>query len=107
MDEVTSLPPRFLKQVWQNVDAIHVDICYPRTDEMIKAAHVGLFDARHADPIRIEYDFEREGWVIKQAQVFEWEVDDEIRDPQWKEVAFVPALVLGKSPFVSEETNGQ
>jgi hypothetical protein len=72
-------------------DALHVDIWYPRTDNPIKAIEVGLMDVRAADDIRIEYDFVRDGWVIKQAQVFEWGADKEICDPQWKEVAFVEA----------------
>lgn len=53
-------------------------------------------DLRAADDIRIEYDFGRDGWVIKQAQVFEWEIDDEICDPQWKEVAFIEAWASEK-----------
>ena len=85
-----------LKEVEQYGDALHIDIWYPRTDNPIKAIQVGLMDVRAADDIRIEYDFQRDGWVIKQAQVFEWGADDEVCDPQWKEVAFVEAWASEK-----------
>ena len=85
-----------LEKVEQYGDALHIDIWYPRTDNPIKAIQVGLMDVRTADDIRIEYDFERDGWVIKQAQVFEWSADDEICDPQWKEVAFIEAWASEK-----------
>ena len=68
-----------------------IDLFYPRLDGHTKAVQVGLTDVRAADDIRIEYDYERDGWVIKQAQVFEWEADDDVMDPQWKEVAFIEA----------------
>lgn len=86
-----------LENAKQIGDAMHIDIWYPRNkDNSIKAIQVGLMDVRAADDIRIEYDFERDGWVIKQAQVFEWDADDEIRDPQWKEVAFIEAWASEK-----------
>lgn len=86
-----------LENAKQIGDAMHIDIWYPRNkDNSIKAVEVGLMDVRAADHIRIEYDFERDGWVIKQAQVFEWDADDEIRDPQWKEVAFIEAWASEK-----------
>jgi hypothetical protein len=81
-----------VKHIEQYGDALHIDIWYPQLENSpIKAVQVGLMDVRAADDIRIEYDFERDGWVIKQAQVFEWEADDDICDPQWKEVAFIQA----------------
>ena len=52
---------------------------------------VGLEDIRAADDIRISYDFERDGWVVEQAAVFEWDANDPTCDPDWGEVAFVPA----------------
>jgi len=79
-----------IKEIRQCGDALHIDIWYPRSN-LIKAIHIGLMDTRAADDIRIEYDFERDGWIVKQAQVFEWSVDDEICDSKWKEVAFIKA----------------
>lgn len=73
-------------------ETISVDLCYPRMDdERVRAIEVGLSDVRAADQIRITYDFERDGWKIEQASIFEWEVDDAVCDRGWKEVAFIPA----------------
>lgn len=69
-------------------DTATVGLWYPRT-EPVKAIEVDL--VRAADSIRVEYDFERDGWVIKQASRFEWEADDPDCDPDWQEVAFVGA----------------
>jgi hypothetical protein len=48
-------------------------------------------DVRAADDILIEYDFERDGYVIKQASKFVWDADDPVCDQDWQEVAFVQA----------------
>ena len=79
-----------MNKIEQSGDAIHIDIWYPRSS-LIKAIQVGLMDVRAADDIRIEYDFDRDGWIIKQAQVFEWDANDKVCDPQWKEVSFIKA----------------
>jgi len=63
----------------------------PRTPDHPVAVEVGLVDVRAADSIRIEFDFDRNGYVVKQASTFEWEADDEKQDPDWQEVSFVPA----------------
>lgn len=76
---------------------LHVDLEYPRVeDSKVKAIQVGLMDVRAADDILIEYDFGRDGYVIKQAQVFEWSGNDERCDPEWKEVAFIQAWASEK-----------
>lgn len=68
-----------------------VELYYPRIDPpRLKAVQVGLMDVRAADSIEITYDFERDGWVIKQASKFEWEFDEQ-PDGDWQEVAFVKA----------------
>jgi hypothetical protein len=64
---------------------------YPRTAGEPKVIEVGLVDTRAADGLRIEYDFTRDGWVIKQASRFKWPDDDEVQDPDWQEVAFIKA----------------
>ena len=71
-------------------DTARIELMYPRTSE-VKAVTVGLCDVRAADDIRIEYDFERDGWVIKQASRFSWNEDEPDCDPDWQEVAFVKA----------------
>jgi hypothetical protein len=69
----------------------YVEIEYPRNEGNIDCIELGLLDVRAADSVRISYDFERDGWIIYQASVFEWDIDDEICDADWQEVAFVRA----------------
>lgn len=71
-------------------DTMQVNLEYPR-DRDEKFIRIDLVDIRAADGIRISYDFERDGWKIEQASVFEWSGDDEECDPDWQEVAFVKA----------------
>lgn len=75
-------------------EAAHFEFWYPRVESQgsrVQALSIGLCDVRAADNIRISYDFERDGWVIKQASRFSWEADEE-PDPDWQEVAFVKAF---------------
>jgi hypothetical protein len=79
-------------------DELTATIWYPRVktvlgeeeDERPRSV-VDLCCVRAADPIRVTYDFERDGWRIEQAQRFCWESGDEVCDPCWKEVTFVQA----------------
>lgn len=71
-------------------DTISIELLYPRCSPVSKIL-VGLADTRAADDILIEYDFERDGWIIKQASTFSWDANDEICDPDWQEVAFIQA----------------
>lgn len=76
-----------------------VSIGYPDDYIIVSLEHV-----RAADDIRISYDFERDGWVIEQASVFEWSEDltmndDDECDPCWAEVAFVGAWGREKTPI--------
>lgn len=76
-------------------DVPQIDLWYPRADpNNAQAVEIGLMDVRAADSIRVSYDFDRDGWVIQQASVFEWDADDDVRDPCWKEVAFIQAWGL-------------
>ena len=89
---MTEKPP--ISEVFSRSDAgdtMHVDLWYPRSEGQDKYLTVGLMDVRSADDIRVSYDFDRDGWVVEQAQVFEWDMDDELCDPEWKEVSFVQA----------------
>lgn len=81
-------PPQ---EIERRGDRIALDLWYPRNDDRAKEIEVGLTDVRAADSIRISYDFERDGWVIKQASTFEWGADDDVCDEDWQEVAFVQA----------------
>lgn len=67
-----------------------IELWYPRISD-IKAVHVGLSDVRAADDVRIEFDYARDGWSIKQASIFQWETPDEICDSDWQEVSFIQA----------------
>lgn len=68
-------------EVTQHRDYVHVEIMYPRSNP-IQAVHVGLCCVRAANNLRIEYDFDRDGWKISQYS--------ETKDI-WIEVSFVNA----------------
>jgi hypothetical protein len=76
-------------------DTLSIDLYYPR-NQAIKFVEVGLMDVRAADSIRIEYDFERDGYSIQQASTFEWDIEDEECNSDWQEVAFVQAWAREK-----------
>lgn len=74
-----------------------VELWYPRAAPgSIDTIEVGLCDVRAADSIRISYDFERDGYAIKQASTFQWEQGDTVCDADWQEVAFVQAWAREK-----------
>lgn len=70
-------------------DTASVDLWYPRNRD-IKFVEVGLIDVRAAETLRLSFDYERNGWKIERATIFEWETDDSVQDEGWTEVAFVP-----------------
>ncbi len=75
-------------------ETIYVDLEYPRCKENATNINISLIDIRAADSLLISYDFNRDGWSIKQQKVFEWASDDLICDPKWSEVAFIQAWGL-------------
>jgi hypothetical protein len=75
-----------------------VQLWYPRVDGSAKAIDIELSDVRAADGIRVSYDFDRDGWKIEQAAVFEWDAEDDVCDPEWAEVAFIQAWARQKTP---------
>jgi len=70
-------------------DTIYVELEYPRCEGSKSKIQIGIMDVRVVDNLLLEYDFDRDGWMIKKETVFEWGRDDTICDPEWKEVAFV------------------
>jgi hypothetical protein len=72
-----------------------LELFYPRNN-VCDTVQIGLSDVRAADDIQVSYDFKRDGWVIKQASTFEWDMDDEACDSDWQEVAFIQAW--GRDP---------
>ena len=91
---------------WEAVrrgDTVTVDLYYPRSQgDRARFVEVGLSDVRAADTVRISYDFDRDGWRIEQASVFEWSIDDKVCDSGWIEVAFVKAWAKEKNPDEGE-----
>lgn len=71
-------------------DTLCVELMYPRSND-IKKIKIGLCDVRSADDILVEYDFNRDGWSVKQASTFSFDANDSICDPDWQEVAFIQA----------------
>jgi hypothetical protein len=82
-------------------DTLSVELYYPQTGNEIKKIEIGLMCVRAADSILIEYDFDRDGYSIKQASTFERDGDDPACDPDWQEVAFVQAWVRKVEPVES------
>lgn len=77
-------------------DTLSVEFWYPRNEDSAKFVELGLSDVRAADNIRIFYDFERDGWIVQQASVFAWKIEDEKCDPDWHEVSFIKAWAREK-----------
>jgi len=77
-------------------DTLCVDLWYPpRRGEVAKNGavakiEVGITDVRAADSIQISYDFDRDGYSIKQASRFAW-ASEQDTDRDWQEVAFIQA----------------
>ena len=75
-------------------NVVYVELMYPKVGPMgerIDTVEVGLSDVRATDSVRVTFDYDRNGWSILQASVFEWEADDTEHNEDWQEVAFVPA----------------
>jgi hypothetical protein len=80
---------------WKNTmnwphKVLQVDLFYPRNSPC-DTIQVGLCDVRAADDVQVSYDFARDGWVIKQASKWEWDIDDDVCGADWQEVAFIKA----------------
>ena len=76
---------------------VGVELIYPRLDGHPSYVEVDLEDVRATDPIRITYDFDRDGWAIQQAKTSEVATDHPrvfqgVQD--WHEVAFVKSWGL-------------
>jgi hypothetical protein len=68
----------------------YVELSYPLQEQPAYVT-ISLSHVRAADDVRISYDFERDGWIIEQASIFEWDGDDQVCDADWAEVAFAKA----------------
>ena len=74
----------------------NVELWYPGVEGNFNAIEIDLICVRASDGILVEYDFDRDGWVISQPTVLEWEVGDEKCDPCYKEAAFVRSWQLNE-----------
>ena len=84
------------KEYFRKTDeALLVELWYPRNDDERRFVQVGLCCVRAADDIQIEYDFDRDGWVIRQQGGVEIPGGIEhVENEPWVEVAFVQAWGL-------------
>lgn len=71
-------------------DTIKVDLKYPRGGERPKQICIELWDVRAADSLLIEFDFKRNGWVIRMDKTKETLGMMEVVEEK-VEVAFIPA----------------
>ena len=71
---------------WEVKESKHdipsVQLWYPRNEGSADTIEIELSDVRAADSLQVSYDFDRDGWVIKQASIFEWSAEDEVCDPE-------------------------
>lgn len=75
---------------------ICVELMYPRSCTNCDSVQIDLCDVRATDGLLISYDFDRNGWSIKQASTFSWDADDKEMNPDWQEVAFVESWAREK-----------
>ena len=93
--------PMMLKEATWDKDTVRIDIWYPPRSFHLadlntnpSKLEVGLMDTRAADSILIEYDFDRDGYSVKQASTF-WGCSEGY-DEDWQEVAFIEAWARAK-----------
>lgn len=68
--------------IYDGDDSVTVNIRYPRQNH-IKKVEVDIECVRSSDGIRIQYDFDRDGWIIEQPKRING------NDQRWTEVSFV------------------
>lgn len=89
---------------------IYVDLEYPRLEGKHDTIEIHLTDVRAADGIRVQYDFERDGWVIFQCKTTHpWQETDKYGcstygyEEEWIEKAFLPAWPFGSGRYFIEK----
>ena len=73
-------------------DDVWIQLTYPRCENCHDHLMVELSDVRVGSPIRISYDFERDGWKIEMdanETCAEQMIDIKDYHEDWREVAFV------------------
>lgn len=75
-------------------DALKLDLWYPNIDTRpVKAFEIGLTSVRAATDIRVEFDFERDGWVISRRIEKEGPIEEGDEPGRWDEAAFIPGSI--------------
>jgi hypothetical protein len=77
-----------LKDIKVSGRVLFMDLWYPRVGDNVNEIQLGLMDVRASDGIRISYDHDRDGWVIKQGSVWEFPAEGPC-DEDWQEVTFI------------------
>lgn len=72
-------------EIYQQENILDVCLWYPR-DNPINTVYLDLCDIRATTPIKITYDFERNGWSILSQTKF----NGKTGEATFEEVAFVP-----------------
>ena len=70
---------------------IEVGVWYPRNDGGIATVELELVDVRASDGIRVTFDFDRNGWSVKQPVTV---TDEENEYQEWIEVHFAKSYAL-------------
>lgn len=85
-------------EIWNSAiepNVLNCDIFYPkvRSVNKIDTIQIGLVDVRAADDIQIHYDYDRDGWVVRQSRDFHPKIDEHSAGlaEEWFEAAFIPA----------------
>lgn len=79
---------------YERENGISVEMCYPRNTKT-KYVDVSISDVRASDGIRIEYDFDRDGYVIKQPIFVDVQKENYIeQEIEWEETFFAKSWKL-------------
>jgi hypothetical protein len=88
--------------ILRDKDTLSVVLTYPPYTDgenvgQVRHIFVDQESVRASDGIRMHYDYQRDGWVIEQAAKFAWDIDDNVCDPEWAEVAFIQSWAREKT----------
>lgn len=87
----------------RNGDTLSVEMTYPQiTKSGVTKIFIDQESVRATDGIRLQYDYDRDGWIIEQQSRFGFRADDKVQDPDWQEVVFVQSWARQESE--EEET---
>lgn len=81
-------------EVGRHEDVLHVDLCYPGVNGNASAIELNLQHVRANDGLRLDFDFDRNGWRILQPVGTHWHDGDE--EDGWQEVFFANGYALKK-----------